>query len=36
MQHEGGCDLEIYGAEYVPNSEDSLIHYAVPVAPEGA
>ena len=31
MQHTGGCDLEIYGAGYVPNSEESLIHYAVPV-----
>jgi len=35
MQHAGGCDLEIYGAEYVPDSEDSQIHYAVPVAPDG-
>ena len=31
MRHTGGCDLEIYGSGYVPNSEDSLIHYAVPV-----
>jgi len=35
MQHTGGCDLEIYGAEYVPNSEGSLIHYGVPVTEGG-
>ena len=32
MRHTGGCDLEIYDERYVPSSERSLIHYAIPVA----
>jgi AraC family transcriptional regulator len=31
MQHTYGYDLEIYDARYVPNAEESLIHYAIPV-----
>jgi AraC-like DNA-binding protein/predicted transcriptional regulator YdeE len=30
-RHTHGPDLEIYGADYVPNSADSVIRYAVPV-----
>lgn len=32
MRHTYDCDLEIYGPQYRPNSDDSLIHYAIPVA----
>jgi AraC-like DNA-binding protein/predicted transcriptional regulator YdeE len=31
MRHTCGPDLEIYGADYVPNSSDSVIRYAIPV-----
>jgi AraC family transcriptional regulator len=31
MRHTGGFDLELYDARYVPDSEESLIHYAIPV-----
>lgn len=33
MRHTYGCDLEIYGAEYRPDSDASLVHYAIPVEP---
>lgn len=33
-RHTYGPDLEIYGAEYHPTSEDSVFHYAVPVTLE--
>ena len=33
MRHTSGCDLELYAQRFVPNSESSLIHYAIPVAP---
>lgn len=33
LRHTYGPDLEIYGAEYVPDSDESLIRYAIPVAP---
>jgi AraC family transcriptional regulator len=32
MRHTGGCDLEIYDERFIPSSESSLIHYAIPVA----
>jgi AraC family transcriptional regulator len=32
MRHTGGCDLEIYDERFLPNSESSLIHYAISVA----
>jgi AraC family transcriptional regulator len=32
MRHTGGCDLELYDERFIPNSESSLIHYAIPVA----
>ena len=32
-RHAGGPDLEIYGDEYEPGSEASVMHYAVPVYP---
>jgi AraC family transcriptional regulator len=32
MRHTGGSDLEIYDERFIPNSESSLIHYAIPVA----
>jgi predicted transcriptional regulator YdeE len=28
-RHSGGPDLEIYGPEYHPTSEHSVIHYAI-------
>lgn len=31
MRHTYGADLEFYGAEYHPISDNSVIHYAVPV-----
>ena len=31
MLHTYGCDLEIYDDRYLPDSNDSLIHYAIPV-----
>lgn len=31
MRHTYGADLEIYGAEYHPVSDKSVIHYAIPV-----
>ena len=31
-RHSGGPDLELYGARYHPTSEDSVIHYAVPLS----
>jgi len=30
-RHSYGPDLEIYGAGYIPDSDDSLIHYAIPL-----
>lgn len=33
FRHTGECDLEFYGAEYVANSEKSVIYYAIPIAP---
>jgi AraC family transcriptional regulator len=35
MRHTGGCDLELYDERFIPNSENSLIHYAIPVAEGG-
>ena len=32
MRHTGGCDLEIYDERYIPSSERSIMHYAIPVA----
>jgi AraC-like DNA-binding protein/predicted transcriptional regulator YdeE len=31
MRHTYGPDLELYGADYIPNSRDSVIRYAVPL-----
>lgn len=31
FRHTYAPDLEIYGPEYIPNSEQSVIHYAIPV-----
>jgi AraC-like DNA-binding protein/predicted transcriptional regulator YdeE len=31
MRHSYGPDLELYGADYVPNSRDSVVRYAIPV-----
>jgi AraC-like DNA-binding protein/predicted transcriptional regulator YdeE len=33
MRHTSGCDVELYDERFVPNSESSLIHYAIPVTP---
>lgn len=30
-RHSYGPDIEIYGEGYIPDSEDSVIHYAIPV-----
>ena len=30
-RHTYGCDLEIYGDQYQPDSDESLIHYAIPI-----
>lgn len=32
FRHTYGPDLEMYGPEYVPNSPESVMHYAIPVA----
>jgi AraC-like DNA-binding protein/predicted transcriptional regulator YdeE len=32
QRHSGGADLEIYGAQYKPASDASVMHYAVPLA----
>lgn len=31
MKHTFGPDIEIYGERYRPDSEESVIHYAIPV-----
>jgi AraC family transcriptional regulator len=31
MRHTGGYDLELYDARYRPDSEESMIYYAIPV-----
>lgn len=31
LRHTYGADLESYGADYVPDSQDSIIRYAIPV-----
>ncbi len=31
-RHTYGADLELYGAAYQPNSADSVLHYAIPIA----
>jgi AraC family transcriptional regulator len=31
MRHTYGCDLEFYGDEYIPDSDQSVIYYAIPV-----
>jgi AraC family transcriptional regulator len=31
-RHSYGPDLEVYGAQYHPTREDSVIHYAIPIA----
>jgi AraC family transcriptional regulator len=31
MRHTYGCDLEFYGHEYIPDSEESVIYYSIPV-----
>jgi hypothetical protein len=33
MQHTYGADLEFYGDDYVPDSDVSVMRYAIPVAP---
>ena len=30
-RHSYGADLEIYGAGYIPDSDESVIHYAIPI-----
>lgn len=32
MRRTAGCDIEIYAEHFIPDSEESLIHYAIPVA----
>ena len=32
MRHTYGADVEFYGAGYQQESEDSVLHYAIPVA----
>jgi AraC family transcriptional regulator len=32
VRHTYGCDLEVYGSGYLPDSDRSLIHYAIPIA----
>jgi AraC family transcriptional regulator len=34
-RHTYGPDLEIYGPEYHPTSDQSVINYAIPIAPDG-
>ena len=29
--HSGGADLEIYGKDFKPNSDQSVMHYAIPI-----
>lgn len=29
--HTYGADLEVYGGEYIPDSDDSIVHYAIPI-----
>lgn len=36
MRHTYGPDLELYGPDYVPNSRESVIRYAIPVQPRSA
>jgi AraC family transcriptional regulator len=36
MRRGGGCDLELYDQRFIPNSESSLMHYAIPVTDDGA
>jgi AraC family transcriptional regulator len=31
MRHTYGCDLEFYGDEYIPDSDQSVIYYSIPV-----
>ncbi len=31
FRHNYGADLEIYGDTYIPDSEDSVTHYAIPI-----
>lgn len=33
LRHTYAADIEFYGAEYLPDSDESVIHYAIPVAP---
>jgi len=33
-RHSYGADLEIYGEGYIPDSDDSIIHYAIPLIEE--
>ena len=35
LRHTYGCDLEFYGAAYEPDSERSVIHYAIPIENPG-
>ena len=35
-QHSYASDVEIYGPEYRPDSDQSVIHYAIPLADHGA
>ena len=35
LRHTYAADIEFYGDEYHPESDESVIHYAIPVAPEG-
>lgn len=35
-RHTYAADLELYGAAYRPNSADSVLHYAIPIAGPGA
>jgi AraC family transcriptional regulator len=30
-RHTYGCDLEFYGPDYLPDSEDSIVYYAIPI-----
>jgi AraC-like DNA-binding protein/predicted transcriptional regulator YdeE len=36
VQHTYGPDLELYDADYIPDSRDSKIRYAIPVQPHAA
>jgi hypothetical protein len=35
LRHTYAADIEFYGDEYHPESDESVIHYAIPVAPAG-